>query len=245
MIDLYGMSSPNVLKILIMLQETGLPYRYTFVNVAAGEQFAPAFVALNPTSKVPVIVDDDGYAGGRTTVFESGAILLYLAEKSGMMLPADPAARMEALQWLAVQMASVGPTLGQATHFIRFAPPGQDYALGRYRTLAGRIYDQLDARLGDARFVGGADYGIADIAVFPWVALYHEVHGMRWSDHPNLRRWCDTVGARPAVAAARARYDDLMRQDPSFRPDNPPEGLDRFFGRGQFTRDAAEAPPNV
>lgn len=234
MIDLYGMSSPNVLKIMIMLEETGLPNRFTFVNVAAGEQFAPEFVALNPTSKVPVIIDHDGYDGERTVVFESGAILLYLAEKSGCLLPADPLGRMEALQWLMVQVSGVGPMLGQATHFIRFAPPGQDYSLDRYRTLAGRLYDQLDVRLGSASWLGGAEYSIADVATYPWVALYHDFHGMHWSDHPNLKRWCDGIADRPAVTTAQARYDGLMADDPSFKPDNPPEGLDRFFGRGRY-----------
>ena len=245
MIDLYGMSSPNVLKILIMLEETDLEHRYTFVNVAAGEQFAPEFVALNPTSKVPVIIDDDGYDGKSTTVFESGAILLYLAEKSGSLLPRDPAVRMVALQWLMVQISSVGPICGQATHFIRFAPPEQDYSLARYRTLAGRLYDQLDARLDTARWLGGDEYSIADIATYPWVSLYHDAHGMSWSDHPHLKRWVDEVAARSAVATAVERYNKLMSEDPSFSPDNPPEGLDRFFGRGQFSREPAKVGPDA
>lgn len=236
MIDLYGMSSPNVLKIMIMLEETGLPNRFTFVNVAAGEQFAPEFVALNPTSKVPVIVDHEGFGGQRTTVFESGSILLYLAEKSGRLLPTSPAGRIEALQWLTVQISSIGPIFGQANHFIRFAPAGQEYSKNRYRTLAGRLYDQLDQRLASSPWLGGSEYSIADVATYPWVALYHEGHGMDWSEHPNLKRWCDAVGERPAVAAAQARYDGLMAEDPNFKPDVTLDGLDRFFGRGAFTR---------
>jgi len=234
MIELYGMSSPNVLKVMIMLEETELPYRLHFVNVAAGEQFAPEFVEKSPTSKVPVIIDPD-VPGGRT-VFESGAILYYLAEKAGRFLATDPAKRIEILQWLMVQVASVGPIFGQLNHFLRFAPAGEDYALGRYRTLAGRLYDQLEERLRREAWLAGGDYSIADIATYPWVALYHEAHGMTWQEHPSLKRWVDCVSERPAVLAARARYEENRQIDPSFAPGNPPDGLDRFFGRGAYQR---------
>jgi GST-like protein len=236
MIDLYGMTSPNVHKISIMLEELETPYRFHFVNVVAGEQFAPDFLALNPLGKVPVIVDRTAGGGEPTTVFESGAILLYLAEKHGRFIPHDPWQRLETIKWLMVQMAQVGPMLGQLTHFLRFAPEGNDYATRRYRTLAARAYNALDARLSGRPFLAGEHYTIADIATYPWVSLYHDKHGMDWPDQPNLKAWCECIAARPAVAAADARYASRELDDPSMRGDASQDGVDRFFGWGAYAK---------
>jgi GST-like protein len=236
MIDLYGMTSPNVHKISIMLEEAGLSYRFHYVNVGAGEQFASDFISLSPLSKVPVIVDPEGPAGRPRSVFESGAILIYLAEKTSLFLPQDPALRVETLEWLMVQVGQVGPLLGQLTHFIRFAPPGNDYSASRYRTLAGRIYDALETRLGGRAFLAGEPYTIADIATYPWISLYHDKHAMDWGDHPNLRSWCARIAARPAVARADALYLARQLDDPSAKAGLPQDGLDRFFGRGAYAR---------
>lgn len=236
MIDVYVMGSPNVFKIIIALEELGLEYKCHYVDIVAGDQYKPEFVALNPMSKVPVIVDHDSYDGKRYTVFESGAILLYLAEKVGKLIPSDPMARMDVMQWLVLQIANVGPMLGQLTHFKRFAPPGNEYSFSRYETLSGRVYDTLDKRLGVSTYLAGDEYTIADIASYSWVGLYHEIHGMKWEEHPHLRRWCDLIAQRPAVVKALKVYEDINANDPAQRPDISPEGVDRLFGRGAFAR---------
>lgn len=236
MIDVYVMGSPNVFKIIIALEELGLEYKCHYVDIVAGDQYKPEFVALNPMSKVPVIVDHDSYDGKRYTVFESGAILLYLAEKAGKLIPSDPRARMDVMQWLVLQIANVGPMLGQLNHYQRFAPPGNEYSFSRYETLSGRVYDSLDKRLGVSTYLAGDEYTIADIASYSWVGLYHEIHGMKWEEHPHLRRWCDQIAQRPAVVKALAVYEDINANDPAQRPDISPEGVDRLFGRGAFAR---------
>lgn len=236
MIDLYGMSSPNVHKVSIMLEELDLPYNFRYVNVAGGAQFEPDFVALNPLSRVPVIVDSQGPDGRPYTVFESGAILYYLAMKTHRFLPESGEGHFEAMKWLMVQMGNVGPLLGQLTHFTRFAPPGNEYSHSRYRTLAGRVYDSLESRLAHAPYLAGEDYSIADVATYPWVSLYHESHGMNWEEHPNLRAWCDRLAARPAVAKADAKYAARMKDDPTQRPGLAQDGIDRFFGWGGYAR---------
>lgn len=235
MIDIYGANSPNVLKIVIALEELGLEYRFHYVNTVAGDQYKADFVALNPMSKVPVIVDHEGFNGERYTVFESGAILIYLAEKTGKLLPRDLKARMDTLQWLVLQIANVGPMLGQLNHFQSFAPPESEYSLSRYKTLSGRVYDTLDTRLGISTYLAGEEYTIADVATYPWAAMYHETHGMRWEDHPNLRRWCDLIGQRPAVIKSVAVQADIPRQPPNILNISP-DGVDRLFGRGAFAR---------
>ena len=165
MIELYGSGTPNVIKILFMLGETELPYTVHKVNVFAGDQFKPAFTAMNPNSKVPVIIDTDGAGGKTITLFESGAILIYLAEKTGKLLPTEPEARAHTLQWLMWQMAGIGPMFGQAVHFTRYAPPGQDYGRARYLTEAKRLHEVLDQRLGESEYVAGDFFSIADIAL--------------------------------------------------------------------------------
>ncbi|MFZ3234567.1 MAG: glutathione S-transferase N-terminal domain-containing protein [Stellaceae bacterium] len=198
MIDLYTWPTPNGHKAAIMLEETGLEYRVHPVDIANGEQFAAEYEAINPNGKIPTIVDQDGPAGGPFAVFESGAILLYLAEKTGRFLSADPRRRSQAIQWLMFQVGGVGPMFGQAQHFRRFAPQPLPYAIQRYSKEAARLYGVLDKRLAASEFLAEAEYSIADIASYPWIAR-HEWQGVTLSDYPNVRRWAETVGLRPAV----------------------------------------------
>jgi GST-like protein len=235
MIDLYAMASPNVQKIFIMLEEVGLPYRVHRIDVWNGEQFEPEFLRLNPNNKVPVIVDAEGPNGRPYTVFESGAILLYLAEKTGRLLPADAAARYDALQWLMIQLTGVGPMFGQFTHFKRFAGPGNDYALNRYQSELRRLYEVLEKRLAHSPYLGGSDYSIADVATFPWTRN-HDFQGVSWDDHPALARWFGAISARPAVERALAKVAEIQPLDAQGITTAPAENLDRVFGRGKFAR---------
>ncbi|PTD95858.1 glutathione S-transferase family protein [Pseudothauera lacus] len=198
MITLYTWATPNGQKVSIALEELGLPYRVQTIDITAGEQFDPAFLALNPNNKIPVIVDADGPGGTALTVFESGAILIYLAEKCARLLPAEPRARSEVLQWLMLQVGGVGPMLGQAHHFRRFAAERIPYAIQRYTDEAARLYGVLDKRLAAHSWLGGDTYSIADIATYPWIAR-HEWQGISLADYPNLRRWFDKIASRPAV----------------------------------------------
>jgi GST-like protein len=198
MITLYTWATPNGRKVSIMLEECALPYVVRPVDITRGEQFAADFVAINPNSKIPAIVDD----GGRLAVFESGAILVYLAEKSGRFLPDSGPARYAALQWLMFQMGGVGPIFGQAHHFRRFAPAPVPYAIERYDNETRRLYGVLDARLATVPCLAG-EYSIADMATFPWVAR-HEWQGVDLDDFPNVRRWFDEIGSRPAVQRGMA-----------------------------------------
>lgn len=236
MITLYGMSSPNVQKIHIMLEELGVPYALKRVDVWKGEHFTPEFAALNPNRKVPIIVDSDGPDGKPCTIFESGAILIYLAEKTGRFLPASSAARYAVLQWLAVQMCGVGPMFGQYTHFRMFAPKGNDYAESRYRTQAVRLFEILDARLADVSYLGGQDYSIADMATFPWTRDRSAKWGGDWDIYPNFRRWFDRVATRPAVARMMTMMDKVWAEDLESIKAAPVELVDRLLGRGEFAR---------
>jgi GST-like protein len=202
MITLHTWATPNGRKISIALEELGLAYRVVPVNITQEEQFAPAFLALNPNSKIPVIVDDDCPGGRSLTLFESGAILLYLAEKTGRLLPRDAASRYRTLQWLMFQMGGVGPTFGQTHHFKRYASD-QTYGLNRYTQETHRLYRVLDGRLAQSQYLADDEYTIADIATYPWVARF-ELHSLAWSDVPNVKRWFDAVGARPAVVRGMA-----------------------------------------
>jgi GST-like protein len=234
MIDLYGMGSPNVVKIFIALEEMGLPYKVIPVDVFGGAQFKAEFTHLNPSAKVPVIVDHDGPGGKPYTVFESGAILIYLAEKSGQFLSKDPVAKYDTLQWLMVQMTGVGPMFGQYVHFMRFAPKGNEYALDRYRTQARRVLDVLEQRLGAAPYLGGAAYSIADIATFPWARNVGPLLGKAAEEqYPHLMKWVATIAARPGVVKALAATDDIRARTTAFDK-AAPEVLDKVFGRGQF-----------
>ena len=198
MIDLYTWTTPNGRKVSIMLEETGLAYRVHKIDISKGDQFKPEFVALNPNSKIPAIVDGDGPGGKPLPLFESGAILIYLAEKTGKLLPKDPAARYTVLEWLMFQMGGVGPMFGQVQHFLRAAPEPVPYAIERYGKETRRLYGVLDVQLGKAAYLAG-EYSIADIATYPWVAR-HEWHKVALGDFPNVERWYREIGARPAVA---------------------------------------------
>jgi GST-like protein len=198
MIDLYTWSTPNGRKVSIMLEETGLSYRVHKVDISKGDQFKPDFVAINPNSKIPAIVDPEGPGGKPFTLFESGAILIYLAEKHGKLLPKDPAARYVVLEWLMFQMGGVGPMFGQVHHFLRAAPEPMPYAIERYSKETRRLYGVLNAQLGKAAYLAG-EYSIADIATYPWVAR-HEWHKVALGDFPNVERWYREISARSAVA---------------------------------------------
>jgi GSH-dependent disulfide-bond oxidoreductase len=193
LITLYTWGTPNGRKVSIMLEECGLPYAVRPIDITQGAQFDPAFVAINPNSKIPAIVDDDGLM----TVFESGAILVYLAEKTGCFLPPAGPQRYAVLQWLMFQMGGIGPIFGQTHHFLRFAPEKVPYAIDRYSKETRRLYGVLDKHLGDAEHLAG-DYSIADMATFPWIAR-HEWQGVDLGDFTNVRRWFDAVGSRSAV----------------------------------------------
>ncbi len=233
MIDFYALTSPNVQKIYIMLEETKLPYKEHFVDVWTGEQYGPEFVKINPNSKIPVIVDSDGPGGKPYTVTESGAILMYLAEKAGKLLPADPAKKYDALQWLFLQVSGVGPMFGQFTHFKMFAPKDKDnsYALARYQTEMKRLYEVLEKRLAKVPYLAGDEYTIADIATFPWTRN-HDAQGVKWEDHPNVARWFNAISERPAVKAAIAKLTTIKSSRDSASDDQK----DRFFNRGRYAR---------
>jgi GST-like protein len=197
MIDLYTSPTPNGFKVSIMLEETALPYTVIPVDINKGEQFDPEYLTLNPNNKIPTIVDSDGPNGAPYTVFESGAILMYLAEKTGLFMPADLAGRYRVVQWMMFQMGSIGPMLGQAHHFRRYAPVSIPYAIDRYTNEAKRLYRVMDRRLGEAEYLAGK-YSVADIACFPWIRPYRR-QGQDLEDYPNLKRWFDAVDNRPAV----------------------------------------------
>ena len=201
MIDLYTWGTPNGRKVSIMLEETGLPYQAFPIDISKDEQFAPDFLAVNPNNKIPAIVDyapPAGYGDKPYAVFESGAILIYLAEKSGQFLPKDAAARMRALQWLMWQMGGFGPMLGQTHHFLRFAKEKVPYAIDRFTTETARLYGVLNGHLAKSEYLAGSDYSIADMAAYPWATRY-EWQGVDLAKYPAVQRWMDAIGARPAV----------------------------------------------
>ena len=203
MIDLYTWGTPNGRKASIMLEECGLPYRTHAINIGKNDQFTAEFVAINPNSKIPAIVDSAGPDGKPISLFESGAILLYLAGKTGKFLPASVRGKYEALQWLMFQMGGVGPMIGQAHHFLRAAPEKVPYGIERYSKETRRLYGVLDRRLAGAAFLAAGKYGIADMATFPWIAR-HEWHQVDLTEFPNVKRWYDVIGARPAVVRGMA-----------------------------------------
>ena len=207
MIDLYFWTTPNGYKISVALEEMGLPYRTVRVDIGKGEQFKPEFLAIAPNNRIPAIVDHDpGGGGAPVSLFESGAILLYLAEKTGKFIPQELRGRAEVLQWLFWQMAGLGPMAGQNGHFNLYAPEKIPYAIERYTKETNRLYGVLNERLADREFVAG-EYSIADMASYPWIVPFQS-HGQKLEEFPHLQRWFDTIGARPAVKKAYAGVAD-------------------------------------
>ena len=198
MIEVYSWATPNGHKVHIMLEECGLPYRATAVDIGAGDQFKPEFLAISPNNKIPAIVDPDGLDGQPLSLFESGAILMYLAAKTNRFMPASTRGRYEMLEWLMFQMGGVGPMLGQAHHFRIYAPEKIPNAIDRYTNEARRLYGVMNKRLAKSKYIAGPTYSIADIAIFPWLRSWKN-QGIDWNDHPHLKGWFDEIGARPAV----------------------------------------------
>jgi GST-like protein len=198
MIDVYSWATPNGHKVHIMLEELGLPYQVHGVNIGTGEQFKPDFLKISPNNKIPAIVDSEGPDGKPISLFESGAILLYLASKTGKFMPKDVRGRYVMLEWLMFQMASVGPMFGQAHHFRMYAPEPIEYAVNRYTNEAKRIYGVIDRRLAEHKYLAGSAYTIADIAVWPWTRSAKN-QGVEMSDFPHFKRWFDEIEKRPAV----------------------------------------------
>ena len=199
MIELHTWKTSNGRKVSIMLEELGIPYTVHPVDIGKGDQFEPAFLKISPNNRIPAIIDTEGPDGEPISVFESGAILIYLAEKfASPLLPTDPRARLTVLQWLMWQMGGVGPMFGQTHHFNRFAPEDVPYAKKRYSDETRRLYGVMDGRLSESEYLGGADYSIADIATYPWT-VRHEWQGVDLAEFPNVKRWFDALSARPAV----------------------------------------------
>lgn len=225
-IDLYYWPTPNGWKASIILEELDLPYKVVPINIGAGDQFEPEFLKISPNNKMPAIVDHDGPDGEPTSIFESGAILMYLAEKTGRLLPQEPRERYLVLQWLMFQMGGVGPMLGQAHHFRQYAPEEISYAIDRYTNEAARLYGVLDRRLSESEYLAGADYTIADIAVYPWI-VPHDNQGQKMEDFPNLNRWFESLRARSAVDRG-IKVGEEMRQQ--LNRDMDDETRETLFG---------------
>lgn len=228
MIDLYSWPTPNGHKVHIMLEECGLPYDVHAVDIGAGDQFDPEFLKISPNNKIPAIVDSDGPDGKPIALFESGAILIYLAAKTGRFLPADVRDKYVALQWLMFQMGGVGPMLGQAHHFRLYAPQKIEYAIDRYTNEAKRLYGVMDRRLAEVPYFAG-EYSIADIAIFPWTRS-PERQGVDLADYPNFKRWYDAVAARPAVQRGVHVLADRRK------PITTDEARRNLFGDRQYAR---------
>ena len=229
MIEVLTWSTPNGHKVHVMLEECGLPYRATPVNIGAGDQFKPEFLGISPNNKIPAITDPDGPDGKPISLFESGAILVYLAAKTGKFLPRTDRERFEVLQWLMFQMGGVGPMLGQAHHFRLYAPEQIAYAIDRYSNEAKRLYSVIDKRLSQSPFLGGKEYSIADIATFPWLRSWQN-QGVTLSDYPRLEQWFHAIEARPAVQRGVQVLAELRKP---FRDDKQREVL---FGKTQYER---------
>lgn len=230
MIDLYTWPTPNGHKIHIMLEETGLTYRVIPVDIGAGEQFKPEFLKISPNNKIPAMVDSDGPNGRPFALAESGAMLFYLASKTGKFLPQDPEKRWQVMQWVMFQMGHVGPMLGQAHHFLGYAPQKILYAMERYKNEANRLYGVLDRRLAESKYVACDEYSIADMAIMPWLR-FPERQGVNIDEYPHVKRWRDRLLERPAVKRALEVLADRRRQ-------GPPSDRERevLFGATQYAR---------
>ena len=230
MIDLYTWPTPNGHKIHIMLEETGIPYNVIPVDIGAGDQFEPDFLKISPNNKMPALVDPDGPDGKPISIFESGAVLLYLAEKSGRFMPTEARARFDTLQWLMFQMGGIGPMLGQAHHFRIYAEDKAPYATERYTREANRLYGVLERQLEGHDWVAADQYTIADMAIFPWLRSA-ENQGVDWAAYPNVKAWFDTIAARPAVERAVEVLAERRRQGPPSK-----EALENLFGDKQYAQ---------
>ncbi len=228
MIDLYTWPTPNGHKIHIMLEEGALPYTVHGVDIGDGDQFRPEFLKISPNNKIPAIVDSEGPDGKPISVFESGAILLYLAGKTGKFLPQDVRGKYLALEWLMFQMGGFGPMLGQTHHFRIYAPEKIEYAINRYTNEAKRLYGVLDKRLSQAQYVAG-EYSIADMAIFPWSRSYAN-QGVDLADYPNVQRWFDAINARPAVQKALQVLADRRK------PQMNEKDKETLFGKTQYEK---------
>ncbi len=227
MIDLFYWPTPNGQKISILLEELGLNYQVKAVNILQGDQFSPGFLAVNPNNKIPAITDPDGPDGLPITIFESGAIMIYLAEKHGRFLGHGPRQRFEILQWLAVQLSGIGPMFGQCGHFLGYAPEKLPYAIDRYKNETIRLYRVLDRHLASSEFLGGV-YSIADMATWPWIHV-RWLHQIDIDQFPNVKRWYEQISARGAVTRGSSVLADLMEIG------NPnPKTFEVFFGKSQL-----------
>jgi GST-like protein len=229
MIEVYSWATPNGHKVHIMLEECGLPYQVTAVDIGAGDQFKPEFLAISPNNKIPAIVDPDGPDGQPISLFESGAILMYLAGKTGKLLPTGTTERYQVLEWLMFQMGGVGPMLGQAHHFRIYAPEKIEYAINRYTNEAKRLYGVMDKRLAKSKYIAGPTYSIADIAIFPWLRSWKN-QGITWDDFPHLKGWFDEIAARPAVQRGVAVLAEHRK------PLNDERARAALFGKQQYER---------
>ncbi|MEZ0308095.1 MAG: glutathione binding-like protein [Ramlibacter sp.] len=229
MIDVYSWATPNGHKVHIMLEECGLAYRAIPVDIGAGDQFKPDFLAISPNNKIPAIIDPAGPDGKPISMFESGAILLYLAAKTGKFLPAGDRARYRVLEWLMFQMGSVGPMLGQTHHFRMYAPEKLEYAVNRYSNEAKRLYGVIDRRLAQSAWLGGDEYSIADIATFPWLRSW-ERQGIVLAEFPNVQAWFEKIAARPAVQRGVTVLAHLRK------PINDARAREVLFGGTQYQR---------
>jgi GST-like protein len=232
MIRHYYWPTPNGHKTAIMLEEVGLEYEVHPVNILEGEQFDPAFIAISPNNRIPAIVDTDGPHGEPYAIFESGAILLYLAEKTGRLWPTDIIKRYDAIQWLMFQMGNVGPMFGQNGYFQGYCPEDVPLARERYHNITNQLYSVMDRRLAEVEYLAGPEYSIADVATFPWtMPRQREMHRIDITQYPNVARWGDTVAARPAVQRGIALLADSMKVG-----DPTEQAYDNMFGGTQFQR---------
>jgi GST-like protein len=229
MIDLYSWATPNGHKIHIMLEETGLPYRVHPIDIGAGDQFKPEFLKISPNNKMPAMIDSDGPGGTPMSMFESGAMLLYLASKTGKFLPEDIRNRWSTLQWLMFQMGGVGPMLGQAHHFLGYAPEKIPYAMNRYSKEANRLYGVMDRRLAESKFIACGEYTIADMAIMPWLR-FPDRQGVDIADYPHVKKWFDGIAARPAVQRGLKVLADLRK------PVMDDKAKEMLFGATQYQK---------
>ena len=229
MIDVYSTATPNGHKVHIMLEECAMPYRVHHIDIGAGDQFKPDFLAISPNNKIPAIVDADGPDGKPISLFESGAILIYLASKAGKFLGNTDREKFVTLQWLMFQMGGVGPMLGQAHHFRMYAPEKIEYAYNRYTNEAKRLYGVMDRQLAITPYLAGEDYTIADLATFPWTRSFQN-QGIEMADFPNVQRWFDAIAARPAVKAGVEVLAALRK------PITDDKSRETLFGATQYAK---------